>query len=92
MIWKYIRLFSLFFLEVLAMPCEPVGHHKFATRSVKSCNELWRTFIWSSVVMCWTEEGYQLLWTNLFMVRREMDNAASSYEQHEYVSSIVFEM
>jgi hypothetical protein len=42
--------------------------------------------------MCWTEKRYHLLWYDPVLTRREMDNAASSYEQHDFVSSVVFEM
>ena len=43
----------------------------------------------SSVVMCWNEEGYQLLWTDPVPARREVDNDVSSYEQYESISSVV---
>jgi hypothetical protein len=79
MIWNLSRMVFGVFWEVLLMPCEPAGHRKIATPSVKSCDQPWRTFIRSSVVMCWTEEEYQLLWTDPVPARREMDNAASSY-------------
>ena len=74
------------------MPCESAGHGEIATSSVKSRNELYQTFIRSSVLMGWTEERYQHLWTDPVPARKEMDNTASSYEEHEFVSSVVFGM
>jgi hypothetical protein len=42
--------------------------------------------------MDWIERVYQLLWTKVAPTRKEMDNAPSAYEQHEFVSSAVVEM
>jgi hypothetical protein len=63
-------------LEVLIMPYEPAGHREIATRSVKSCNKLMRTLIRRSVIRCWAEEEYQMLWIDPVPARRDMDNAA----------------
>ncbi len=45
------------------LPCEPAGHGTIATGSITKCQEFWRTFVHSPVVMTWIEEGYRLLWT-----------------------------
>ena len=45
----------------LEIPWEPAGHGQIATGSITSCQEFWRTFVRSSVVMDWIEHGYALL-------------------------------
>ena len=42
--------------------------------------------------MDWIENGYQLLWTEVTPALKEMSNAPSAYEQHDFVSSDVVEM
>jgi hypothetical protein len=74
------------------LPWEPAGHGETATVSVRSCKEFWRTFVRSSVVMQWIEEGYRLLWTVSPPVSREMVNARSAFENREFVSGAVAEM
>ncbi len=43
------------------IPWEPAGNGQIATGSVTNCEEIWRTFVRSSVVMVWIEHGYMLL-------------------------------
>jgi len=45
-----------------------------------------------SVVMDWTEHGYALLWTKAAPAGREMRNAQSALDHHEFVSGAVAEM
>ena len=79
-------------LDDTDLPCEPAGHGIIATGSVESCKEFWRTFVRSSVVMDWIENGYQLLWIVIPPASREMPNAPSARAQHKFVSSVVSEM
>ena len=74
------------------LPHEPSGHGEIATGSVTSCAAFWRTFVRSTVVLDWIENGYQLLWSQRAPERREMDNAPSAKEHHEFVSAAVAEM
>jgi hypothetical protein len=66
--------------EDAEFPWEPAGHGQIATCSVSSCQEFWRSFVRSSVVMIWIEHGYALLWTGAAPLAREMRNAASAIE------------
>jgi glyoxylate carboligase len=79
-------------VEETELPWELAGHGALATGSVHDCKELLRTYVRSSVAMNSSERGYQLLWTEVDLARKEMDNAPSAYEQHEFVSSVVGEM
>ena len=74
------------------MPCELVGHEEIAVGSVSSSAAFWRTFVRSSVVMDWIEEGYRLLWTVAAPLVKEMANAPSSAEHRDFVSSAVADM
>ncbi len=74
------------------LPWEPEGHGQIATGSVSSCQEFWRSFVRSSVVIGWIEHGYALLWTMAAPQAREMRNATSAMEHMEFVSGAVSEM
>ena len=74
------------------LPWEPAGHGEIATGSVTKCQEFWRTFVRSPVVMKWIEEGYRLLWTESSPPRREFANAPSALEHSDFVSGAVEEM
>ncbi len=74
------------------LPCEPAGHGEIATGSVSSCSPLWRTFVSSPVVMQRTEHDYRLLWTSEAPQQREMSNAPSTLEHHEFVTTAIAEM
>ncbi len=74
------------------LPWEPAGHGAIATRTITKCQEFWRTFVRSPVVMSWIEEGYRLLWTVSPPPRREFANAPSALEPSEFVSGAVEEM
>ena len=74
------------------MPCEPAGHGEIAVGSVSRCAAFWRTFVRSSVVMDWIEEGYRMLWSVEAPTAKEMANAPSSAEHHDFVSGVVAEM
>ncbi len=70
----------------------PRGHRLIATGSVQSCKEFWRTFVRSTVVMDWIENGYRLLWTESAPRIKELANAPSANEHRDFVSSAVAEM
>ena len=74
------------------LPWEPAGYGAIATGSVSRCKEFSRTFVRSSVVMEWIEHGYALLWTTAAPAAREMRNASTALEHHEFVSGAVAEM
>ncbi len=74
------------------LQCEPAGHGAIATGSVESCKEFWRKFVRSTVVMDWIENGYQLMWTEVAQSIKEMANAPSANEHHDFVSAVVVEM
>jgi hypothetical protein len=74
------------------MPCEPAGDGAIATGSVASCKEFWRSFVRSSPVMDWIENGYRMLWTELSPERREYVNAPTACEHRDFVSGAVKEM
>jgi chromosome condensin MukBEF complex kleisin-like MukF subunit len=42
--------------------------------------------------MDWIENKHRLLWTEVAPANKQMPNASSAYEQHEFVSSVVVEM
>ena len=44
------------------LPCEPAGHGEIVTGSVSICSPFCWTFVHSSVVMQWIEDGYRMLW------------------------------
>ncbi len=48
-------------VEDAELPWEPARHGQTATGSVNGCQEFWRSFVRSSVVMEWIEHGYALL-------------------------------
>jgi hypothetical protein len=74
------------------LPWEPAGHGAIATCGITKCQEFWRTFVRSPVVMSWIEEGYRLLWTVSPPARREFANAPSALEHSDFVSGAVEEM
>ncbi len=74
------------------LPCEPAGHGEIATGSVSNCSPFWRTFVRSHVVMQWIEHGYSLMWTSEAPQQRELKNAPSALEHHEFVTTAVAEM
>ncbi len=74
------------------LPCEPAGDGSIATGSVASCKELWRSFVRSSTVMDWVENGYRMLWTEHPPEHREYDNAPTACEHCDFVSGVVKEM
>ena len=43
--------------------CEPVGSGSIATGSVKANASFWRSFVKSSWVMSWIDNGYELMWS-----------------------------
>ena len=69
------------------LPCEPAGHGEIATGSVSSCSPFWRTFVRSLVVIQWIEHSYRLLWTSEAPRQRELRNAPSALEHHEFVTT-----
>jgi hypothetical protein len=74
------------------LPWGPAGHGAIATGNIIKCQEFWRTFVRSPVVMSWIEEGYHLLWTVSPPLRREFANAPSALEHIDFVSGAVEEM
>ncbi len=74
------------------LPWEPAGHGTIAAGSITKCQEFWRTFVRSPVVMTWIEEGFRLLWTVSPPPRREFANAPSAMGHHEFVSGAGEEM
>ena len=52
--------------------CEPVGSGSIATGSVTANASFWRTFVKSSWVMSWIDNGYELMWSNGAPARREV--------------------
>jgi hypothetical protein len=74
------------------LPCEPAGHGEIATGCVPSCSSLWRTFVSSSLVMQWIEDGYRLLWVLKAPRRKGTDIYSSASEHRELVSNAVDEM
>jgi len=74
------------------LPCEPAGHAAIATGSVQSCKEFWRSFVRISVVMEWIDNGYHLMWTRVAPSTKDMANAPSANEHHDFFSSVVAEM
>jgi hypothetical protein len=73
-------------------PCEPAWHGEIATGSVSSCSPFGRTFVRSSVVMQWTEDGYHLLWAIEAPQHKEIENSSLSLEHREFASNAVVEM
>ena len=74
------------------LPYKPAGHGEIAVGSVSACSPFWRTFVRSSVVMQWIEEGYRMLWAVQAPPSREMPNSPSAREHREFVSNAVAEM
>ena len=74
------------------LPCETAGHGEIATGNVAICSPFWRTFVRSSVVMQWIEEGYQMPWAIEAPKWKEMENSSSAMEPREFVSNAVAEM
>ena len=61
------------------------GDGVIATDNVASCKEFWRSFVRSSTVIVWIENGYRMLWTEHPPERREYDNAPTAYEHRDFV-------
>jgi hypothetical protein len=78
--------------EDVDLSCELAGRGVIAPGSVQSCKEFWRTSLRSTVVMDWIENGYRLLWTELAPPIKELANAPSAIEHHDFVSSAIVEM
>ncbi len=57
-----------------------------------SFKEFWGNFVRRSVVMDWIENGYKFLWTEVAPSTKEMANAPSANEHHDFFSSAVVEM
>ncbi len=74
------------------LPWEIAGHGAIATCNITKCKEFWRTFVHDPVAMNWIDEGYRLPWTMSPPPRRELANAPSAFEHHEFVSVAVAEM
>jgi hypothetical protein len=79
-------------LDEFELPCEFVGHGEIGTGNLSSCSRFWRTFVGSSVVMQWIEDGYRLLWVVKAPQSIEMRNAPSKLEHLEFVTNTVAEM
>jgi len=69
-----------------------VGSGSIATGSVSRNAAFWRTFVKSSWVMSWIDNGYELLWSDEAPARREVPNSPSALAHGDFVSSALAEM
>jgi hypothetical protein len=72
--------------------CEPVGSGSIATGSVSANASFWRTFVKSSWLMNWIDNGYELLWLEGAPARREVSNSPSALAHEDFVTPVLAEM
>ena len=68
------------------------GSEPVATGSVRQSAEFWRSFVRSSTVMDWIDNGYRLQWDSNPPEPREMPNSVSATEHEEFVDNALSEM
>ena len=68
------------------------GSEPVATGSVRQSAEFWRSFVRSSTVMDWIDNGYRLQWDSNPPEPREMPNSVSATEYEEFVDNALSEM
>ena len=70
----------------LDLVCKPVGSGSIATGSVSADASFWRTFVKSSWVMSWIDNGYEVLWSKRAPARREVPNSPSALAREDFVT------
>ena len=69
-----------------------MGSGSIETASVKANASFWRTFVKSSWVMRWIDNGYELLWSEGAPARREVLNSPSALAHEDFVTPALAEM